>query len=81
MFEYFYSVRFKKQYKKLDSRQQELVKKKILKIAENPELGKPLHAPLQHFKSERVENLRIIYKMNEKMIEFAWIDDRGHVYG
>ncbi len=81
MFDYFYSDRFKKQYKKLDPRQQELVKKKILKIAENPDLGKPLHAPLQHYKSERVENLRIIYSVENKTIQFAWIDDRGHVYG
>ncbi len=80
MVDYFYSERFKKQYKKLDPHQQELVKKKILKIVENPALGKPLHAPLQHYLSERIENLRIIYRVNDTTIQFAWLDDRGHVY-
>ncbi len=77
---YFYSAKFEKQYKKLDQRTRELIKKKILKIVKNPELGKPLHKPLQSFRSERVENRRIIYTFNTQKIKFAWIDDRGHVY-
>ena len=77
---YFRSERFKKEYKKLDPHQQILVKKKIDKIVENPEIGKPLRSPLQNFKSERVEKLRIIYVLEGKLIKFAWIDDRGHVY-
>lgn len=77
---YFRSERFKKEYKKLDRRQQELIDKKIQKIIELPELGKPLRAPLQNFKSERIEKLRIIYALEGKTIKFAWIDDRGHVY-
>ncbi|MCR4335308.1 MAG: hypothetical protein NUV57_02105 [archaeon] len=77
---YFRSDRFKKEYKKLDGHQQELVDKKLLKIIENPLLGKPLHAPLQNYKSERIEKLRIIYLIIGKTIKFAWIDDRGHVY-
>ena len=76
----FRSERFKKEYKKLDSRQQIIVQKKIAKIIEQPELGKPLHAPLQNFKSERIEKLRIIYTLEGKTIKFAWIDDRGHAY-
>ncbi|MFH1255814.1 MAG: type II toxin-antitoxin system RelE/ParE family toxin [Candidatus Diapherotrites archaeon] len=76
-----YSGKFKKAYKKLDSRLQELVKKKIIKIAENPEAGKPLHYPLQNFKSERIEKLRIIYTVQGKTVKFAWIDGRGHAYG
>ncbi|MBS3061957.1 MAG: type II toxin-antitoxin system RelE/ParE family toxin [Candidatus Diapherotrites archaeon] len=76
----FRSDRFKKEYKKLDGRQQQLVKKKIDKIVENPEVGKPLHAPLQNFKSERIENLRIVYTIEGTLIKFAWIEDRGHAY-
>lgn len=81
VYDYFRSERFKKEYKKLDRRQQELIDKKIQKIIELPGLGKPLRAPLQNFKSERIEKLRIIYTLEGKTIKFSWIDDRGHVYG
>ncbi len=77
---YSYSSKFKKQFKKLDERTRELVKKKLQKIIDSPQLGKPLHKPLQNFKSERLEKLRVIYTFNEGVIEFAWIDDRGHAY-
>lgn len=80
MLPYFYSKKFEEQFRKLDKRQQLLIKKKILKIAEQPELGKPLHAPLQNFKSERVEKMRIIYRVSGNRIELAWIDHRGHAY-
>lgn len=79
-YSFFYSERFKKEFKKLDKHQQTLVKKKIEKIVAQPELGKPLHAPLQNFKSERIEKLRIIYTIEGTTIKFAWIDDRGHAY-
>ncbi len=79
-FEYAYSDKFKEQYKKLDKRQKSLVKKKIKKISENPNQGKPLHAPLQNYKSERVEKIRIVYKAANGKILFAWIGHRGKVY-
>ena len=79
-YSYFFSDGFEKQYKKLDSWHQELVKKKIQKITENPELGKPLHKPLQNYKSERVEKLRVIYTVRENTIEFCWIQHRKHAY-
>ncbi len=69
-----------KEYKKLDRRQQELVDKKILTIVEKPLLGKPLHAPLQNYKSERIEKHRIVYSLEGKTIKFAWMDARGHIY-
>ncbi|MDO8537743.1 MAG: hypothetical protein Q7S21_02560 [archaeon] len=76
----FRTDRFKKEFKKLDQHKQTLVKKKMEKIIMQPELGKPLHAPLQNFKSERIEKLRIIYTIEGNAIKFAWIDDRGHAY-
>lgn len=79
-YNYSFSSEFKKAFGKLDNRMKFLVKKKIAKIAENPELGKPLHKPLQNFKSERVEKMRIVYAFDGKSIEFALLDDRGHVY-
>jgi len=39
-----------------------------------------LHAPLHDYKSERLEKLRIIYKVVGEKVESAWLDDRGHVY-
>ncbi|MDO8537947.1 MAG: type II toxin-antitoxin system RelE/ParE family toxin [archaeon] len=79
-YSFYHSDCFKKEFKKLDKHQQELVKKKMEKIIAQPELGKPLHAPLQNFKSERIEKLRIIYTIEGTTIKFAWIDDRGHAY-
>ncbi|OIO26165.1 hypothetical protein AUJ14_02580 [Candidatus Micrarchaeota archaeon CG1_02_55_22] len=75
-----YSDRLLQDVKKLDRRRRELVFKKIEKILLNPELGKPLHAPLHDYKSERLENLRIIYKISEESVVFAWLDARGRVY-
>ena len=80
VYNYFRSDRFKKEYQKLDRRQQELVDKKIQKIVKAPLSGKPLHAPLQNYRSERIEKLSIIYALVGKTIKFTWLDDRGHVY-
>lgn len=79
-YNYFRSDRFKKEYNRLDWQQKKLVAKKMTKIIQQPQLGKPLRAPLQNFKSERIENLRIIYTIEGSTIKFSWIDDRGHVY-
>jgi len=75
-----YSDRFLQDVKKLDKHQRGLVYKRIEKVLENSQLGKPLHAPLHDYKSERLEKLRIIYKVVGEKVEFAWLDDRGHVY-
>jgi mRNA-degrading endonuclease RelE of RelBE toxin-antitoxin system len=80
MHSFFYSDRFERAYRKLDPHKREMVKKKILKIAENPLLGKPLHNPLQHYRSERIENMRIVYTIVDDTIQFVWMDDRKDVY-
>ena len=79
-YQYSYSKKFRKAYEKLDDRTKELVKKRIEKICSSPELGKPLHKPLQNFRSERIEKLRIVYTFDGHSVEFAWLDDRGHAY-
>lgn len=79
-FSFSYSDEFRKQYRKLDKGQRELIKKRIRKIAENPELGKPLHAPLQNYLSERVEKTRIVYRICQGEIQFAWVQHRGKAY-
>jgi mRNA-degrading endonuclease RelE of RelBE toxin-antitoxin system len=75
-----YSDRFLADVKKLDKHQRKLVYKRIEKILANPQLGKPLHAPLHDYLSERLEKFRIIYKIVGNTAEFAWLDHRGHVY-
>ena len=75
-----YSDRFLQDVKKLDKHQRELVFKRIQKILANPQLGKPLHAPLHDYKSERLEKYRIIYKVVGNTVEFAWLDHRSRVY-
>lgn len=75
-----FTDRFKKEYKKLDSSMQVMVDKKIIKISEQPQLGKPLHAPLQNHSSERVAHLRIVYTLTAEEITLQWIDGRDHVY-
>lgn len=72
---------YDKQFEKLDKRQQRVVQKKMQKVVSQPGLGKPLRAPLQNRKSERVENLRIIYEHSQNHVIFLYFDDRGHVYG
>ncbi len=75
-----YSDRFISDLKKLDRRQKILVFNRIEKIQSNPELGKPLHAPLNGFRSERLECYRIIYKYSGSTVEFAWLQHRDEVY-
>lgn len=72
---------YEKQFEKLDKRQQLIVSKKMQKVVNQPELGKPLSAPMQNRRSERVENLRIIYEYKHDHVTFLYFDDRGNVYG
>ena len=75
-----FSELFLKEIRKLDKRQKELAYKRIEKILQNPGLGKPLHAPLSNYLSERIEKFRIIYKIQGKTVEFAWFEHRKHAY-
>lgn len=68
-------------FKKLDRHQQELVLKKMEKVIANPELGKPLHKPMQHYLSERTEKLRIIYTTDEYGVSFIYLKHRKKAYG
>ena len=75
-----FTDRILEEMKKLDRRQRQLVYKRIGKILEMPELGKPLHAPLNNYKSERMEKHRIVYKVVGSTVVFAWLEHRKHVY-
>ncbi|MCK5215435.1 MAG: type II toxin-antitoxin system mRNA interferase toxin, RelE/StbE family [Candidatus Omnitrophica bacterium] len=73
----------KKQFNSLSIK----IKKEIAKILEeeiahNPLLAKPLQGPLKGLRSQRIGNLRIIYKIikDELTIMVINLDHRKHVY-
>lgn len=71
---------FDKALQKLDSSIRKLVLKRIEKTLRNPELGKPLHAPLAGYFSERVLSYRIIYRFSAQTVTFTFLDHRDRVY-
>ncbi len=78
--EFFTTPQFEKQLNKYDKRLKRIVIKKMEKIIEKPLLGKPLHKPLQNYRSERVEKLRIIYTIKEGKVCFVYLQHRKKVY-
>jgi mRNA-degrading endonuclease RelE of RelBE toxin-antitoxin system len=67
--------------KKLDKSDADIVLKRMAKVLKNPELGKPLHSPLQGHRSERARNLRIVYKVEKGRIVFVFLGHRKEAYG
>ncbi len=80
VYETAFTPQFLETFKKIDRHQQDKVIKRLERIAQAPELGKPLHAPLNHYKSERLESYRIIYRTHGNVVEFAWLDKRKKAY-
>lgn len=80
--DYIYEFRdtFKKVLKKLDPHTRRLVYKRIEKILKVPHLGKPLSWPFHGFCAERLENLRIVYKIEGNVVKFYFLEDRGRAY-
>jgi len=62
---------FDKDFKKLDSKNQLKVKKKIEEISQNPERYKHLHYDLSNYSRVRIGKLRII---------FSYDIDKGELY-
>lgn len=71
---------FENSLKKLDKNQQRLILRRMDKILQMPELGKPLHAPMQNYRSERIEVFRIIYSQKGDTIYFAFLEHRKTAY-
>lgn len=71
---------FDKTLSKLDSAIQKQILKKMQKIVEMPELGKPLHASLANHFSERVWKYRIIYTFTPERVCFVYLGHRDVVY-
>lgn len=66
--------------KKLDKSIREQVFKKIEKIVNNPECGKPLKYSMCNLRSERIGKLRILYEIKDDVIIFHTCEHRKRVY-
>ena len=66
--------------KKLDHSVQLRIEKSLSKIAEKPELGKPLGRELAGFLGEHVGGWRIIYDYDEQSVTLHRVRKRDEVY-
>lgn len=73
---------FDKDIKKLDKHERKVLKNLIIKIKENPEIGKPLEHHANLF-SKRIEPRRLIWKVKkqEGVILLIMYKNRDEVYG
>jgi len=71
-----------KQFDKLDKNLQEIFIKKLEKIKQDPEVGKPLRYDLKGRRTVRFENYRIIYSIDyeKKQILVLDFEHRKKVY-
>ena len=80
-----FSTHARQAYRKLyrsDRRLFERLDRSLDRLAEHPELGKPLVGPLSGHRSLRVGNLRVIYRVSSKEseIQVLEISSRGRAY-
>jgi len=66
--------------KKSDKPIRNQILKKIEKILDNPECGKPLKHDLHNLRSERIGKLRILYEIKDDLIVFHTCKHRKKVY-
>ncbi|MCD6229534.1 MAG: type II toxin-antitoxin system RelE/ParE family toxin [Candidatus Diapherotrites archaeon] len=71
-----WTEKFERQLSKLDNSAKEKIIKKIEKIKENPELGKPLKNVLKNCFEERIEKYRIIYRYDSSKLQLFHIHDK-----
>ena len=64
----FYTSEFKSDLDSFDHSVKIRIVKAISKIQEKPELGKPLHYPLNGFFAERAGKIRVIYKFDSNFV-------------
>jgi len=76
----FLTRRFQKSFERLDAKTQERAKEALLKIKENPSLGKRLTGDLAGEFSLRFGNYRIIYLVEGKDIWIETVRHRKDVY-
>ena len=79
--EVFYTKEFKKDVKKIKNKAtQERIKKLILKIINNPRIGKPLSYELRGLRSIRLHPFRIIYEIKKNKIILLKFEHRKRIY-
>lgn len=71
---------FDKFLEKLDVSAKKQILKRMQKIVQMPELGKPLHASLANHFSERVWKYRIIYTFSDERVLFVYLEHRDFAY-
>ena len=75
-----YLPEFKKEFHKLDKSLKIQVEKRIIKIIENPEIGKPLRYNLKGEREVYVRQFRLIYSLREDeliLLKFRHKDEAG----
>lgn len=79
--EIIFSDDFKKEFKKIKDKETRLkIIKRIKKLSEQPEVGKPLKYELKNHRSLRIPPFRIIYRLKEKQIIINCFDHRKVAY-
>ncbi len=77
----FFEKEFSKHYKKIkDKDLRQRIDKIILKLKQNPNLGKPLRYSHKNHRSLRAGKYRIIYKINDNKIFILSFDHRKLIY-
>ncbi len=76
----YFSREFIKNYKKLKEDRRKLIDKAIDEIINNPECGKPLQYALKGLRSYRIENMRVIYRIEKDGIYFVTFGLRRNIY-
>ena len=69
------------QFRKLDKPIQEQILKRLRRLAENPELAKPLSYKLKNNRSEHIGKYRAMFSIHQNRLLVAKIEHRDTVYG
>ncbi len=75
-----FTEQFIEDTKKLKGPLRERLEKAVIKILENPELGKPLKYSFKGLRTERVGKFRIIYEIEGNIVVFHTFEHRKKVY-
>ena len=79
--EIIFSEEFKKDFKKIKDKSTRLkLIKRIKRLAEVPESGKPLKYDLKNHRSVRISPFRIIYRLEKNKIIINCFDHRKAIY-
>tara|TARA_Y100000310_G_scaffold342555_1_gene446287 strand:- start:1287 stop:1532 length:246 start_codon:yes stop_codon:yes gene_type:complete len=79
--ELIFSEEFKREFRKIKDKTTRLkIIKRLKKLSESPEVGKPLKYDLKNHCSVRVSPFRIIYRFEEDRIIINCFDHRKDVY-